>query len=204
MWRKNTAGKTREKKINGKFPLQEQTKQCFSLKIKTQKRGEQHLQLRQTKDSSLISAKLLQFKEEKKSNKKPAMVLQRKSWAKIRPEGNWPLWQFHSGSACPWPFGCSPCLPSSDSSCRGTRHTRSVCCQSSHKSTSLSNQWPFSFLLFRSLGSPVLHNPVVLSVLVNALVSVTHQQHAVVQLLAAAVLVIVDSWRAQDLIRPQT
>lgn len=44
----------------------------FLIKIKTQKRGEQHLLLRQTKDLSLISAKLLQFKEEKIEQKEKA------------------------------------------------------------------------------------------------------------------------------------
>lgn len=135
------------------------------------------------------------------------MVLQRSSWAKIRPEGNWPLWQFHSGSACPWPFGCSHRLPRRHSSCRGTRHThtRRQSAASRH-----ANQLHFQIcgkiksVCVLLADSPVLHNPVVLFVLVSALKSVTHQQHAVVQLLAAAVLVKVDSWRAQDLVRPQT
>lgn len=177
----------------------------FLIKIKAQKIGEQHLLLRQTKDSSLISAKLLQFKEEKNRTKRKSPL-----W-RYRGKAGQKLDQRVTGR-CGNSTVVLPVLGHSDvalvspvrTPAAGAQDTRSVCCQSSHKSTSLSNQWPFSFLLCSLADSPVLHNPVVLSVLVNALVSVTHQQHAVVQLLTAAVLVIVDSWRAQDLIRPQT
>lgn len=41
--------------------------------------------------------------------------------------------------------------------------------------------------------SPVLHNPKLLSIHVLSFVAVSHGQHAVVQLLAAALLLIIDS-----------
>lgn len=44
-----------------------------------------------------------------------------------------------------------------------------------------------------SLHSPVLHNPVLLSIHILSLEAITHHQHAVVELLAAAFLLIVDS-----------